>query len=116
MGEKMRYFAPMRRGIRQGAFILCLVGISIAAALAIGACSAWFYHASFYGFTQAWTGVAEVNVPLRIEGPYRYVRHPLTVGFLVTIWAQPIMPPELLMLNIGMTIYVLGGIQFEEQD
>jgi methanethiol S-methyltransferase len=95
---------------------LWIVGISLLAVLGVGACSAWFNHASFYGFTQAWTGVAEVHVPLRFEGPYRYVRHPLMLGFLIVIWAQPIMPPELLMLNVGMTLYVLGGITFEEHD
>ena len=95
---------------------LWIVGISLLAVLAVGACSAWFNHASFYGFTQAWTGVADVHVPLRIDGPYRYVRHPLMLGFLIAIWAQPIMPPELLMFNVGMTLYVLGGITFEEHD
>ena len=95
---------------------LWIVGISVAALLAAGACSAWFNHASFYGFTQAWTGKTDVHVPMRIEGPYRYVRHPLMLGFLVAIWAQPIMPPELLMLDVGMTLYVLGGITLEEHD
>jgi protein-S-isoprenylcysteine O-methyltransferase Ste14 len=86
------------------------------AALGTGWCAAWFAPASFLGYQQAATGVAEVRGRLRIEGPYRYVRHPLMVGLLVTIWAQPIMPPELFMLNVGLTIYILIAIRWEERD
>ncbi|MBM3995219.1 MAG: isoprenylcysteine carboxylmethyltransferase family protein [Planctomycetes bacterium] len=93
-----------------------VAAISIAAALFIGACCGWFDHATFMGLTQAWTGTVEVVAPLRIEGPYRYVRHPLMLGLLIVLWAQPIMPPELLMLNIGMTVYILFGIMMEETD
>src|SRR5260370_18558218 len=47
---------------------------------------------------------------------YRFVRHPLMLGLFIAIWAQPIMPPELLMMNAGMTIYILGAIVLEEHD
>jgi protein-S-isoprenylcysteine O-methyltransferase Ste14 len=93
-----------------------IVGISVVAAAAIGGCCAWFDHAAFFGLTQAWTGNADVRGTLRIEGPYRYVRHPLMLGLLIAIWAQPIMPPELMMMNVGMTIYVLCALEFEEHD
>jgi len=53
---------------------------------------------------------------LRIVGPYRFVRHPLMVGALVFLWGQPTMPPELLLLNAGLTVYVLVAIRLEERD
>lgn len=93
-----------------------IVAISLATALAMGVCCGSFDHATFLGLTQAWTGTAEIRGPLRIDGPYRFVRHPLMLGLLIAIWAQPIMPPELLMMNAGMTIYILGAIVFEERD
>ncbi|MBI1833000.1 MAG: isoprenylcysteine carboxylmethyltransferase family protein [Planctomycetes bacterium] len=93
-----------------------IVGISLAAASATAGCCAWFDHATFFGLTQAWTGAADIRTPLRIEGPYRYVRHPLMLGLLIALWAQPIMPPELLMLNGGLTVYILFAIGLEERD
>ncbi len=93
-----------------------IVAISVFAALGIGLCCGWFDHAAFLGLRQAWTGNADVRGPLRIEGPYRYVRHPLMLGLLIALWAQPIMPPELLMMNVGWTIYILVAIRLEERD
>ena len=93
-----------------------IVAFSILAALGIGGCCAWLGQANFFGWTQAWTGPSATHEPLRVDGPYRYVRHPLMLGFLVAIWAQPILPTTLLMLNAGMTIYVVVAIRLEEQD
>jgi protein-S-isoprenylcysteine O-methyltransferase Ste14 len=93
-----------------------IVAISLLAALGTGLCCASFDHTRFLGLAQAWTGTAEVRGPLRIDGPYRHVRHPLMLGLLITIWAQPIMPMELLMMNGGMTIYIVFAIGLEERD
>lgn len=90
--------------------------ISLLAGLGIGVCCGWFDHASFFGLTQAWTGVAEIRGPLLVAGPYRYVRHPLMLGLLLALWAQPVMPPELFWLNAGMTCYILIAIRLEERD
>ncbi len=89
-----------------------IVAISLLAAVGIGVCCGSFDHARFFGLTYQ----AEMRGPLRIEGPYRYVRHPLMVGTLIALWAQPIMPRELLMLNAGLTLYMLIAIRLEERD
>lgn len=94
---------------------LGIVAISLLAAAGIAWC-ARFDHASFFGLTPAWTGKTPERGPLIIDGPYRFVRHPLMLGFLIAVWAQPRMPPELLMLNLGMTVYVGIGIYLEERD
>jgi protein-S-isoprenylcysteine O-methyltransferase Ste14 len=94
---------------------LWIVGISMLAAAGIAWCSQ-FDHAAFFGLRPAWTGRVPERGPLFIDGPYRYVRHPLMLGLLIAVWAQPRMPPELLMLNAGMTLYVGVGIYFEERD
>jgi methanethiol S-methyltransferase len=95
---------------------LWIVAISLLAALGMGSLCAGFDHAAFFGLTQAWTRQAEIPGKLCTTGPYRYVRHPLMLGLLIAIWAQPIMPPELLMMNMGMTAYVFLGITLEERD
>jgi len=92
-----------------------IVAGSLLAALGIAWC-ARFDHASFFGLRPAWTGYVAQREPLIVTGPYRYVRHPLMLGLLIAIWAQPKMPPELLMMNLGITAYVVLGIQLEERD
>ncbi len=95
---------------------IVIAGIGLAGGAAAGLCAAWYDHAAFFGLAQSWTGVSIATGPLRIGGPYRYVRHPLMLGLLIAIWGVPIMPPELLMLNLGMTAYVIGAIHLEERD
>ena len=95
---------------------LWIEAIALSALVGAGGCCLRFNHLSFLGLQQAWTGDAATQGPLLIDGPYRFVRHPLMLGFLIALWAQPMMPPALLMLNAGMTIYILIAIQFEERD
>ncbi len=93
-----------------------IVGISLIAAFGLVGCCATVNHAAYFGLTQAWTGNVNTRWPLQMNGPYRYVRHPLMVGVLIAIWAQPIMPPELCMMNVGMTVYILIALRLEERD
>ncbi len=87
-----------------------IIGISLAALVGTGLCCAAYDHLGFMGLRPP------APEPLRITGPYRWVRHPLMFGMLVFVWAQPSMPPELLLLNAGLTVYVLAAIRLEERD
>src|SRR5438874_1630935 len=71
---------------------LWLVGISLAAGLAAGLVCARFGPWAFCGVRQVGLcGGPAPEEPLRIEGPYRYVRHPLMALVLIFLWVQPIM-------------------------
>lgn len=48
-------------------------------------------------------------------GVYRWVRHPLYTGTLLVLWAQPALSSNSLAFALGLTVYLLVGIQFEER-
>jgi len=47
---------------------------------------------------------------------YRFIRHPLYVGWFVFFWATPTMTVGHLVLALGMSAYILVAIPWEERD
>jgi protein-S-isoprenylcysteine O-methyltransferase Ste14 len=75
-----------------------------------------FDHLGLFGLRQAWSDGVVPRDRLLIQGPYRFVRHPLMACLLLFLWAQPAMPLTLLLLNGGLSVYVLLGVVLEERD
>ena len=76
-------------------------------------------HFDLFGLRQVWLhlrGRAYTSIKFRTPGPYRYVRHPLYVGWLLVFWSAPVMTSAHLVFAIATTAYILVAIQFEERD
>jgi protein-S-isoprenylcysteine O-methyltransferase Ste14 len=76
-------------------------------------------HFDLFGLRQVWLylcGRPYTPLVFRTPGPYRLVRHPLYVGWLLVFWSAPTMTSAHLFFAIVTTAYILVAIQFEERD
>ena len=76
-------------------------------------------HFELFGLQQAWVYARGREwTPPRFHTPflYKWVRHPLYLGFFVAFWATPEMTAGHLLLAAGMSGYMLIAIRYEERD
>ena len=76
-------------------------------------------HFDLFGLRQVWLylcGQPYTALSFKTPGPYKVVRHPLYVGWLIAFWATPTMTTAHLVFAVGMTLYILVAIRLEERD
>jgi methanethiol S-methyltransferase len=76
-------------------------------------------HFELFGLQQVFARLRQRAVPAaQFKTPllYRYVRHPLYTGLLLSLWMVPVMTAGRLLFAVGLSAYILIGIVFEERD
>ena len=76
-------------------------------------------HFELFGLRQVYARLRGKGLPPPVfKTPffYKHVRHPIYFGFLLAFWATPRMSYGHLLLAIGVSIYMLIAIRYEERD
>jgi protein-S-isoprenylcysteine O-methyltransferase Ste14 len=76
-------------------------------------------HFDLFGLRQVWNhfhGQEPAVAPFSERLIYRWVRHPLMLGFIVAFWSATTMSQGRLLFAVVTTLWILVAIRIEERD